>query len=211
MTKKKSPATVATSGGGRRGGVPETDERVLRSKKAVLAATFQLLGEQGLGGASVDEVSKRSGVAKTTIYRHWPSRTALLIEACSSMGTRPQVPDTGSFKGDLTALVTHMAARLRGDRWATILPSIIDAAERDPEIASVHTRLHAGFMAPLYAVIERAQGKGEVAEALDPSEIVASVVGPLFYRRWFSRQPLDERFVGSIVEAVVSRGPRRGR
>jgi AcrR family transcriptional regulator len=190
----------------------DADDRVLRSKKAVLAATFQLLGEQGLAGVSVDEVAKRSGVAKTTIYRHWPSRSALLIEACSSMGTRPQVPDTGGFRGDLTALAIHMAARLRADRWASILPSVIDAAERDPEIATVHTRLHAGFMAPLYAVIERAQAKGELPKALDPSEIVASVVGPLFYRRWFSRQPLDEQFVSNIVEAVVvSRMPRRTR
>lgn len=181
----------------------QSDERVRRSKKAVLAATFQLLGEQGLGGVSVDAVSRRSKVAKTTIYRHWPSRSALLIDACSSLGAKPQVPDTGSFKGDLTALVTHMAGRLRSDRWASILPSVIDAAERDPELADVHARLHAGFMAPLYAVIERAQKKAELDRGVEPSEVVASVVGPLFYRRWFSRQPLDERFVTMLVDRVA--------
>lgn len=176
----------------------------------MLAATFQLLGEQGLAGVSVDEVSKRSGVAKTTIYRHWPSRSALLVDACSNMGNRPQVPDTGSFKGDLTALATYMAGRLRSDRWASILPSVIDAAERDPELAQVHTRLHAGFMAPLYAVIERAQANGELSRSCDPSAVVASVVGPLFYRRWFSRQPLDEEFVANIVQGVISPTTRKG-
>src|SRR5207245_6965322 len=73
--------------------LPEPDERVLRSKRAVLAATHQLMTELGLAGVSVDEVSKRSGVAKTTIYRHWASRSALLLDACSSLSARPQAPD----------------------------------------------------------------------------------------------------------------------
>ena len=186
----------------------DADKRVQRSRKAVLAATLQLLAEAGLSGVSVDEVARRSGVAKTTIYRHWPSRSALLVEACSNLGATPQVPDTGSLKGDLTALATQMAGRLRSDRWATILPSVIDAAERDPELAEVQTRLHAGFMAPLYTIIERAQGRGELSRDCDPSEVVASVVGPLYYRRWFDRQPLDEKFVKSIVDNVVDRTTR---
>jgi AcrR family transcriptional regulator len=185
----------------------ETDERVRRSRKAVLAATLQLLAEVGFSGVSVDEVSRRSGVAKTTIYRHWPSRSALLLDACSNLGAKPQAPDTGTLKGDLTALATSMAGRLRSDRWASILPSVIDAAERDPELAEVHTRLHAGFMEPLYVVIDRAKARGELSPDCDPSEIVASVVGPLYYRRWFSRQPLDETFAKSIVENVVG-GPK---
>jgi len=187
------------------------DERVRKSKKAVIAAALQLLGEHGLGGVSVDEVSKRSGVAKTTIYRHWPNREALLVDACSAMGSKPEAPDTGSFKGDLLLLVTHMATRLRSDRWAGILPSVIDAAERDPQLAAVHTRLHAGFMAPLYSVIERATAKGELPKDTDASEVVASVVGPLFYRRWFSRQPLDEAFVKAIVKNMTDRVAGRSR
>jgi AcrR family transcriptional regulator len=169
----------------------------------VLAATHQLLSEAGFGGVSVDEVAKRSGVAKTTIYRHWPSRTALLLEACSSLGTKPEVPDTGSLRGDVSALAAYVAGRLRSDRFATVLPSVIDAAERDPEIAAVHARLHAGFMAPLRAVIERARQRGELPRGAEPSDIVAAVVGPLFYRRWFSREPLDERFVKGVVERAV--------
>jgi AcrR family transcriptional regulator len=185
----------------------DKDERVQRSRKAVLAATLQLLAKAGLSGVSVDEVSRRSGVAKTTIYRHWSSRSALLLDACSNLGAKPQAPDTGTLKGDLTVLATYMAGRLRSDRWASILPSMIDAAERDPELAEVHTRLHAGFMEPLYVVIDRATKRGELSPECDPSEIVASVVGPLYYRRWFSRQPLDEKFAKSVVENVVG-GPK---
>ena len=182
----------------------ETDERVRRSKEAVLAATNELLSEAGFGGVSVDAVSKRSGVAKTTIYRHWPSRTALLLEACSRLGSRPETPDTGSVRGDLTVLATYLAHQLRSARWATVLPSVIDAAERDPDVAQLQSRLHTGFLTPFRTVVERAQERGELPRSQDPSEVVAAIAGPLFFRRWFSREALNEEFVSRVVERAVN-------
>src|SRR5450631_87981 len=77
------------------------DERVLRSRAAVLGVMAQLLFERGYGGVTVDEISRRSGVAKTTIYRHWPTRTDLLRDACSTLSTPLDTPDTGSFEADV--------------------------------------------------------------------------------------------------------------
>jgi AcrR family transcriptional regulator len=188
---------------------PETDERVRRSKEAVLAAANELLSETGLGGVSVDAVSRRSGVAKTTIYRHWPSRSALLLEACSKLGSRPEAPDTGSLRGDLTVLAMYLARQLQSARWATALPSIIDAAERDPEIAELQSRLHAGFLAPFRSVVERAQERGELSRSQGPSEVVAAIVGPLFFRRWFSREALDDKFVSGVVERAVNASTKK--
>jgi AcrR family transcriptional regulator len=185
------------------------DERVQRSRDTVLATTYQLLSEAGLGGVSIDAVSERSGVAKTTIYRHWPSRTALLLDACSKLGAKPEAPDTGSLKGDVTLIAKHLANKLRSDHMATILPSIIDAAERDPEIAALHARLHAGFMAPLRLVLERARLRGELPRNCDPAEVIASLVGPLFYRRWFSREAIDESFVQGVVDRAVDKSDRK--
>src|SRR5579871_5184723 len=93
----------------RRGPEPEPDERVARSKRVVLAAAHELLTESGLSGVSVDEVSRRSGVAKTTIYRHWPSREALLLDACSQLGPHFDVPDAGTFPNDVRALAQRVA------------------------------------------------------------------------------------------------------
>jgi AcrR family transcriptional regulator len=179
------------------------DERVRHSKESVLKTTFDLLMEAGLGGVSVDEVSKRSGVAKTTIYRHWPSRTALLLDACSRLGTKFDVPDSGELKTDLTQLACSVAAVLRSKSFSSVLPSIIDAAERDDQVAAMYERIHAEHMAPFYAVVERAKQRGELPRNRPASEIVAAVVGPLFYRRWFSREPLDDRFVRAIVNRVL--------
>jgi AcrR family transcriptional regulator len=187
-----------------RPGSDHSDERVRRSKEAVLTATYQLLSEKGLSGASVDEVSLRSGVAKTTIYRHWPTRWALLLEACSKLGQKAEVPNTGSLKGDVTALATFFACQLSSNRMATVLPSILDAAERDSEIADLlHAKIHAGFVAPFHQVFELAQQRGELSRGCNFSELLAVILGPLFYRRWFSREIIDEKFLKAVVERAI--------
>jgi AcrR family transcriptional regulator len=188
-----------------RRGIDRADDRVRRSKEAVLETTYQLLMEAGLAGVSVDEVSRRSGVAKTTIYRHWPSRTALLLDACSQMTSKFDIPDTGNLKKDLAELASSIATLLRAKNFSSVLPSIIDAAERDDEVAALHSRIHAQHMEPLYVVIERARKKGELPRNCVAAEIVAAVVGPLFYRRWFSREPLDDSFLRAIVDRAVNR------
>lgn len=197
MVKKKQPFKPAQE--------DETneDERVQRSKKAVLTATFQLLSETGLTGVSIDAVSRRSGVAKTTIYRHWPSRSALVLDACSKLKPKSEGPDNGSLQDNLTALTMNLASRLRTARWATVLPSIIDAAERDPELADLHSRMQAEMTSAFRSVVERAQQRGELSRSRRPTEIVALILGPLFYRRWFSREALDGGFVQRVVESAI--------
>ncbi len=187
-----------------RGGPEALDARVRRSKEVVLGATFDLLTESGVGGVSVDEVSRRSGVAKTTIYRHWATRADLILDACSRISADQEVPDTGGFESDVTALLTGLATLLTTARWSSVVPSIIDAAERDPDLAHIHSRIQLGHTAPLHAVITRAVRKGDIPASTDPSALIAALVGPLFYRRWFSRDPLDDEFVRSVVRAALT-------
>ncbi|WP_126601740.1 TetR/AcrR family transcriptional regulator [Dictyobacter aurantiacus] len=183
---------------------PPIDDRVRRSKERVLQAASELLTESGLEGVSVEEVSRRSGVAKTTIYRHWATRADLVIDACSQINTKQDVPDTGSFEGDITAFLTSMATLLRTARWSSVVPSIIDAAERDPDIAQIHGIIQRGHAAPLREIIARAVRNGEIPMSTDPSTLIAVLLGPLFYRRWFSREPLDDTFVKAVVQNVIS-------
>src|SRR3569623_2852412 len=112
-----------------------TDKRVERTKAAVLAETYRQLTEGGIGGFSIDELARRSGVAKTTIYRHWPSRSALLIDACSRLRGAAEPPDTGTLRGDIAALASYLAEQLRTAPWTSVYPSVIDAAERVSEFA----------------------------------------------------------------------------
>ena len=179
------------------------DKRVERSKTAVLAETYRQLTQSGMSGVSIDDVARNSGVAKTTIYRHWPSRSALLIDACSRIGGAQPVPDTGSLQGDLRKLATVVAKQLRTAAWPRVLPSIIDAAERDPEIAAMQSALHEGNMTPFYAIVERAKRRGEIPSDSLAADVIATALGPLFYRRWFSKEVIDDRFVEAVVKAAA--------
>ena len=180
------------------------DKRVQRSKEAVLAAAHELMSEGGVSGVSMDEVSRRSGVSKTTIYRHWPSRSALMLEACSKLSSWPETPDTGSLKGDVAALAAFLAHHLRSARGPVVLPSIIDAAEHDPEMTQLQASLHAALLVPFLAVAERAEKRGELPPEQSPAEFAAAILAPFFYRRWFSREPLDDLFVQRLVQSLVS-------
>ena len=191
-----------------------TDPRVAASRERVLATTLELLTESGLGGLTIEDVAKRSGVAKTTIYRHWPDRSALIIDACSQMTDGDEEPpDTGSLEGDVRAILENLAELLVTARWSSILPSIIDAAERDPHIAEVQSSLQRRHAAPLRAALERAAERGEIPAGVDFGAVAAALRGPLYFRRWFSREPIDETFVDLIVRSVLGaiRDDSRGR
>lgn len=179
------------------------DVRVERSQQTVLVAAFELLSESGVGGFSVDEIARRTGVAKTTIYRHWPTREALVIDACSRISAEQETPDTGSLEGDLTAILTNIGHLLETANWSSVLPSIIDTAERDPEFAAIHSEIQRGHAAPLRAVLDRAKNRGDLPTDADLSTLVAALLGPLFYRRWFSREAIDAPFVKSIVGGAI--------
>ena len=195
-TKPSAPATAERDS-------KALDVRVRRSRATVLGVAAELLLERGFAGVSVDEITRRSGVAKTTIYRHWPTRGDLLRDACSSIGTPLEIPDTGSFEGDVTSLLTSLAHLLRSAKWTSVLPSVIDAAERDPDIAAVYSRLQEGYSAPLQSIIQRAMQKGALSKTTDAALLVAALTGPLFYRRWFSREPLTTAFAKQIIRLVL--------
>lgn len=184
-------------------GAEVMDERVRRSRAAVLAATSALLFERGYSGVSVDEVARRSGVAKTTIYRHWPARTDLLRDACANIGTPQTAPDLGSLRADIAALMGALAEALTSAPWTSVLPSIVDAGERDPDMAEMYRRLQQGYSAPFETAIRRGIDRGELAADTDVAALSAALIGPLFFRRWFAREPLTEGFVREIVRIVV--------
>jgi AcrR family transcriptional regulator len=184
---------------------PALDPRVLVSRERVLTTTLDLLTETGLGELTIDDISRRSGVAKTTIYRHWANRSALVIDACSRMTDGAEAPpDTGCLEGDLRTILTNIAGLLGTARWSSVLPSIVDAAEHDPEFAGLHGRIQQGHAAPLRVALDRAALRGEIPSTSDRNAMAAALLGPLFYRRWFSREQIDAEFVDLIIRSAIA-------
>jgi len=180
------------------------DPRVARSKASILEAAAELISEQGFPSVTIEAVAGRSGAAKTTIYRHWPSREALVIEAfglCAGPPADP--PDTGTLRGDLLHILSLLARFLREEGSCASLQSLADAARRDPELAELHAAFLAGRRRPLAEVLERGVRRGQLAEGLDVDDAVSMLVGPLFYRAMVSFEPLDDEFVRTIVDGAL--------
>jgi AcrR family transcriptional regulator len=181
----------------------DVDVRVRHSREVVMATTYKLLSEEGLTGVTVDAVARRSGVAKTTIYRHWPSREALLLDACTRMGPQFDTPDAGSFPSDLRALAARVVEQLLSGSYAAILLSLMDAAERNRDLASVLAAIQTRVVDAVAVVLARARGRGELSRLPEPSDVAAVIVGPLLYRRLFSHEPLSEGFFRVLVDTAL--------
>jgi AcrR family transcriptional regulator len=180
------------------------DVRVRRSRDRVLATALELLSQSGVSGFTVDEVAHRSGVAKTTIYRHWPSREALVLDAASRISAAVHAPDTGSVVADVTTLLSNLARLLSTARWSSVVPSIVDVAERDPDFAALHARIQRGHATPLREVLDRAIERGQLPAATDSAQLVSALIGPLYYRRWFTREASDDSFIEALVANSLS-------
>ena len=84
------------------------------------------------------------------------------------------------------------------------MPSIVDVAEHDPEFADIHSRIQRRHAAPLRSALDRAALRGEIPSAADRDAIAAALLGPLFYRRWFSREKIDATFLEIVVGTLAS-------
>jgi AcrR family transcriptional regulator len=181
----------------------DVDVRVRHSKEVVMATTYELLSEEGLAGVTVDAVARRSGVAKTTIYRHWPSREALLLDACAQMGPHFDIPDAGSFPNDLRALAQRVVEQLLAGPYAAILLSLMDAAERNPDLAALLAAAQTKLVEAVRTILARARARGELRRLPEASDVAALTVGPLLYRRLFSHEPLSEACFRLVIDNVV--------
>jgi AcrR family transcriptional regulator len=173
-----------------------------------MAATYELLSEEGLAGVTIDAVARRSGVAKTTIYRHWPSREALLLDACAQMGPHFDILDAGSFPNDLRALAERVIEQLLSGPYAAILLSLMDAAERSPELAALLAAAQTKLVAAIRTILARARVRGELRRLPEASDVAALIVGPLLYRRLFAHEPLSEGFFRLVIDNVVGTAGR---
>ncbi|GLX01467.1 TetR/AcrR family transcriptional regulator [Microtetraspora sp. NBRC 16547] len=187
-----------------------------RKKHDILNATLDLLAEKGYEGLTVEGVAERSGVNKTTIYRWWPSKAALLGTALvEARAFDFEVPDTGSLRGDLQAVVEATARLLTAPPACDIAVAALGAAAGNPELAAA-TR---GFFADRYArelpIFERARARGEIGESVDPMLIMDLLAGAVWLRVVFRQLPLDESFTSAAVSVVLGGvaaepGARRG-
>lgn len=183
---------------------PAISPRVERSKVAILAATLSLLAKDGVGGLTVDAVAAQAGVGKATVYRHWPSRAALIIDAISSVVIDDEPIDSGSLREDLRAHYERIGQVCSTGSLAQILPSLAEAAGRDPELASVHKDFVARRRRPLMEALKRGVARGELRPGLDLAVVADLIAGPLFYKKLIHHESPDPAYASALLNMVLA-------
>lgn len=182
----------------------ERASRSERVRRLVLATTADLVAEVGVERTSIDEVSSRSGVAKSTIYRHFASKQALVVEAVHSCTSIPVVTDTGSLRDDLISCFSGMTKASYEGRLGDMMLSLMDAAQRDPELGRLVRAQADQRRRFATGVIERAIARGELADDVDVDLLVTMLSGPLVYTKLVRRQRVTEELVASVVDNVLA-------
>jgi AcrR family transcriptional regulator len=180
------------------------DPRITQTRSRVLGATADLLVDRGFANTSIEAVAAASGVAKSTIYRHWRTREQLCIDAYRSVVQPQETPNTGSTRDDLITLLTRLTDGLTTSPWARILPSLIDAAERDVDIAAFHRELTSHRRVPIRTVLQLGQQRGDVPAEADLDYVIDLLSAPLFYRRFIYHAENDRSLVEHIVDDVLA-------
>ena len=178
-----------------------------RSRNAILEAAAELLLARGLGAVSMDAVAERAGVSKATIYRWWPTKEALALDAVfhewAASGASPR--DTGSLRGDLLALLRPWSRLVTSRPYGCVIGALITEAQSNPAFAEEYlTRLVQPRRDQARTVFERAIARGEIPTAIDVEVALDLIYGPLYHRLLHQHAPLNDRFVRAVVEMAMS-------
>lgn len=184
--------------------LPALDPRTERTRTAVLDATAALLCEEGFERITIDSIAARSDVARSTIYRNWPDRQSLLIQGFEALCAFPDVPDSGSLRQDLDALADHLSHGLTQEAWGRVLPSLIGAAQHDPDLEIAAQRFKKGRREAAVAVVRRAVDRGDVDPDRNIELIMIRFAASFFFTHLFTDIPLDEAFVRQVVSLTMT-------
>ncbi|MDT0456407.1 TetR/AcrR family transcriptional regulator [Streptomyces sp. DSM 41527] len=175
-----------------------------RKAQEIFDATLDLLAEKGYEGLTIEGVAQRSGVNKTTLYRWWPSKGALLGAAL--IGARQlelTPPDTGSLEEDLEALLGTMTTLLTERPASDIAVAVLGAVTHSPELASHVKDFFADRIAREQVVFDRAVARGEIAADADPLLLMDLLAGAAWVRIVLRQLPLEKGFVARTVRTVL--------
>lgn len=177
--------------------------RSAASRQAVLGAAYGILCEVGLTGFTIEAVSARSGVARTTIYRNWPSKGHLAFESFLDVfAARLEFSASGDARADLRALVRSLA-RLLGGAEGRLAASVVAEAQRDADVQAQFLTL---FSEPLRArstsVIAAGMASGAFRPDLDVARLLDALVGAAYLRLLFG-QALDDAWADALAETLL--------
>ena len=196
--------TRSASGSGRAGGARRSEA----SRRAILTAAFELVGEVGYERLSIEGIAARAGVGKQTIYRWWPSKGVVLFDAFLAMSENQEgevaLPDSGDLEADLKLVLRATVAELADPRYDLPMRALAAAMLHDPALAAEYERrLERPLRASKRARLEQAQAAGQLPPGADLELAVDLLWAPL-WRRWQDGGELTGAFADALVETVLA-------
>jgi AcrR family transcriptional regulator len=177
-----------------------------KARIAILDAACELFQEGGYPATTIEAIAGRSGVAKTTIYRWWPSRASLVVELLLQVAA-VEAPPPIAGANPLGALRKEMmtVGRASNALPGQLLLALIGESQNDPEVREA---LQKGLFRPrrhaTAEVIRRAQEKGDLCKGIAPLVAADLLFGPIFYRRFVRHETVTDAFVKEIFEYAMT-------
>ena len=201
---------------------PQPRRRSERSRRAVLRAAVDLCRDVGYAKVSIEAIAALAGVGKQTIYRWWPSKATVVLDAfIDALGDQVPYPHTDDVVADLQATLTQVARLGSNPQWGPYFAALMGEAQADPDLRKA---LVDRFIRPrrdlMRQRLRRAQQSGDLSADLDIDVALDLLYGAIYHRLLLHNAPLTDRFVAETIALVItahksrplpnsSRSPRR--
>jgi AcrR family transcriptional regulator len=176
------------------------------SRDAILQAATELVVEQGYAAVSIEKIAQRAGVGKQTIYRWWPSKGDVLLEALARKADlHIALPDEGSWAADLRRMLDDSFALARAPQLGELLRALMVEAQLDPAFGA---RFRSEFLerrrAAMATLVERARSRGDLPATVTAGFAADVVFGVIWYRLLAVPQPFDRRLANHLVALLTA-------
>ena len=187
---------------------PDPARRNEHSRQAILAAAIALIGERGYEQVSIEAIAQRGGVGKQTIYRWWPSKGAVILEALARRVeeiTPLPFPDSSNVVEDLRFQMLGLVQILNSPEFRAAYQAVVAAAQSDPDLsrANLDALIEPGSAA-VRQLLARAQDRGELRADADMEALIDMLYGAIFYRLLLHTRPLEPEQVDTALDIALN-------
>src|ERR1700677_123606 len=199
---------VAEAGGGGAvgGGAQRGRPRSQEADRAILTAAAELLADRGLAALSIEEGAARAGGGQTTIYRRWPSKGLLALDAfVTSFREEQPLPDTGTLRGDLLAALHAWVRAVTQTPMGPVLTGLIAEAQHDPELRGAWRDREIEPLRTQHRImLDRAIGRGEIPGSVDKDVVLDLFFGAAEHRLLLGHLPMTDAFIDAVVDVILA-------
>jgi AcrR family transcriptional regulator len=174
-------------------------------ESVVLLRTLEELAVAGIDGLSIERIAKRAEVNKTSVYRRWPTREALIVAALESVldNVAAEVPDTGSLAGDLKALVSPIAATVSDPIGKALVRAAFSESSASAVSALATKKLAEHTENPVRELVARAKARGEWRTGVKGDQLIFTLVGAILHRVMLEHAPISQRWLDGLIDLIL--------